>query len=133
MTLCAFSPMLVGPTQVRATDDSSDLIPFQHVDDWVALQDLIFPESPDDDEIDSLEDGYLVLRPIPVRYERHAHGTIASFVQANIAISGVDAQDAYQALVAEILDTFDFLTAEPVLSESAAKQLNVLRDYIEQK
>jgi hypothetical protein len=81
--------------------------------------------------IDELEQGYEVLVPISVTIQRIDDRTFeASFDGANIAITGEDAQDAYQSLVAEILDTFDTLIAEPNLGRDAATQLEVLRRHI---
>ena len=82
--------------------------------------------------IDNLgEAGYRVLRPIPVVIRRVGIGNCeASFREANIAMSGSDSDDAFQALVAEILDTFDMLPQEQNLGPDAAKQLQVLRTYI---
>ena len=84
--------------------------------------------------VDLHEDGYVVLRPIPIKIERvNEGGFLATFSEANIAIGGLDYQDAYQSLVAEILDTFDTLTEEEErLSPDAAAQLQVLRTYIGQ-
>ena len=77
------------------------------------------------------EAGYVVLRPIPVEIKRIGPSDYqASFLEANIAISGSDSQDAYQALVADILDTFDMLTAEPNLSRTAVGQFQILCNYI---
>ena len=45
-------------------------------------------------------------------------------------MSGSDSQDAYEALVADILETFDVLTAEQTLGPDAAEQLRILRTYI---
>lgn len=82
-------------------------------------------------EIEELELGYEVLRPIPVEIKRADDSTfVARFAEANIAIGGFDAQDAFQSLVAEILDAFDTLTEEAHLTGSAAEQLRVLRAYI---
>lgn len=81
--------------------------------------------------IDELEDGYLVIAPIPITIERVDDQTYqAAFSEANIAISGVDPQDAYQSLIAEILDTYDTLSDEPALGTHAAAQLQVLRNHI---
>ena len=86
---------------------------------------------PAEDQITSLEEGYAVLRPIPYKIEKIHDGNYqASFREANIAIGGVDEQDAYQSLVAEILDTFDTLTDEPLLVPDLILQLQVLRTYI---
>lgn len=90
-----------------------------------------FDRGPEILEIDSLEIGYLVLRPIVVEIRRTDDKTFtASFDEANIAIAGADAQDAYQSLVAEILDVFDALSSEVALSPFAKQQLSVLETYI---
>ena len=54
----------------------------------------------------------------------------ASFRETNIAISGSDQDDAYQALVAEILETFDVLLTEQNLGPDATEQRRILRTYI---
>ena len=77
------------------------------------------------------EAGYGIRKTIPVEIKSIEAGNFeASFREANIAISGVDSDDAYQALVAEILDTFDVLVQEPTLGPDAAEQLRILRTYI---
>ncbi len=75
---------------------------------------------------------YRILQPIPVKIERMGDADfLATFVAGNIGISGSTRTDAFQALLAEILDTFDLLTAEEsALSPAAAKQLQILRNYI---
>ena len=84
-----------------------------------------------DDIVDLGEAGYRVLQPIPVRIKRIGNRDFeASFREANIAMSGSDSQDAYEALVADILETFDVLTAEQALGPDAADQLRILRTYI---
>lgn len=104
---------------------------------WTTFIQTAFISSPNEEnlletgEIRRLEDGYDLIRPIPYRIERMDEGEFrASFDEANIAISGVGRQDAYQSLVAEILDTFDTLTGEEQLSPATAAQLDVLRTYI---
>ena len=83
-------------------------------------------------QIDSLgEAGYRILQPIPVEIRRVEPGDfLALFREANIAISGSDNNDAFQALVAEILDTFDVLIKERNLGPGAAEQLRILNTYI---
>lgn len=54
----------------------------------------------------------------------------ARFREANIAIAGTDSHDALQALVSEILDTFDILLTEPALGPDAAEQRRILSAYI---
>ena len=82
--------------------------------------------------IDDLgEAGYRVLQTIPVEIRRVGIGDFeASFREANIAISGSDQDDAYQALVAEILETFDVLLTEQNLGPDATEQRQILRTYI---
>ena len=82
--------------------------------------------------IDDLgEAGYRVLQIIPVEIRRVGIGDFeASFREANIAISGRDQADAYQALVAEILETFDVLLTEQNLGPDATEQRQILRTYI---
>ena len=103
-------------------------------DDWfvlVAQYDAETAAETEEGVIDALEIGYAVSRPIPYRIERVGGGNYeASFTEANIAIGGVDPQDAYQSLVAEILDTFDTLLDEPDLGADAAAQLQTLQQYI---
>ena len=75
--------------------------------------------------------GYRVRQPFVVWIKRTGPGNFkAAFRDANIAISGADRDDAYQALVTEILDTFDVLTEESTLIPHAVEQLRVLRKYI---
>lgn len=90
------------------------------------------PPTFESDVINDLEEaGYRVLRPIPFEIRRIGIGDFeASFSEANISISGSDMDDAYQALVAEILDTFDLLPKERKLGPDAAGQLRILRTYI---
>ena len=82
--------------------------------------------------IDDLgEAGYRVLQPIPVEIRRVGIVNFeASFREANIAISGSDQDDAYQALVAEILETLDVLLTEQNLGPDATEQRRILRTYI---
>jgi hypothetical protein len=87
--------------------------------------------SPKFDYIDRIE-GYTIRRPIPVKYEVASDTDVeASFEDANIAISGNSRQDAYQALIEEILTAFDDWSAdESALGPGPRKQLAVLRNYI---
>lgn len=74
---------------------------------------------------------YRVKRPIPVEIERLGIGEYeARFCEANVAIGGTDVQDAYQALVADILDTFDLLTENDNLGRSLVEQREALQSYI---
>lgn len=77
------------------------------------------------------EAGYRVRQPIPVEIKRADVGDYeAWFREANIAIAGTDSRDALQALVTEILDTYDVLLAEPALGPDAVEQLRILSTYI---
>lgn len=77
------------------------------------------------------EAGYEVLRAIPVEIRRVEVGDHeAFFLEANIAMSGRNPDDAFRALVAEILDTFDLLRKERKLGPDAAEQCQVLHRYI---
>ncbi|MDE0103671.1 MAG: hypothetical protein OXN89_14945 [Bryobacterales bacterium] len=84
--------------------------------------------------IDDLGEGtYRIRRPFTVKITRIGMGNFeASFREGNIAMSGTDRDDAFQSLVAEILDTLDILREEQDLIPSAARQLQVLRKYIVQ-
>ena len=77
------------------------------------------------------EAGYCILRPIPVEIRRVGIGDFeASFREANIAMSGSDSNDALQALVAEILETFDVLLRERNMVPDAVVQRQILSKYI---
>ena len=90
-----------------------------------------YDECAADDILDLGEAGYRVRKPIPVRIKRIGPLDFeASFREANIAMSGSDSQDAYEALLADILETFDVLTAEQTLGPDAAEQLRILSTYI---
>jgi hypothetical protein len=99
--------------------------------DWQSVTSCYRPTTEQSVIIGDLEDGYKVLQPIPIDIEHVDDITfLARFQEANIAIGGVDAQDAYQSLVAEILDTFDALISEERLGPDATAQLHILRTYI---
>ena len=77
------------------------------------------------------EEGYRVRQPFCVQITEIGVGNFeASFPEANIAICGIDRHEAYQALVAKILDTLDTLTEEHSLIPKAAEQLQTLCEYI---
>ena len=104
---------------------------FQYAEVVPASTDQYDDKCAADDILDLGEAGYRVLKPIPVRIKRIGHLDLeASFREANIAMSGSDSQDAYEALVADILETFDVLTAEQTLGPDAAEQLRILSTYI---
>ncbi len=80
---------------------------------------------------DLADDAYRLLSPIKIIYQRSGSGFTASFVDANIAISGITKQDAREALLVEILDAFDDWAAnESALGVGLTQQLAVLRRYI---
>lgn len=91
-----------------------------------------FPQRTEYIWIDDLgEAGYRILQPISVEIKAVGIGDYeAWFRQANIAMSGSDSSDAFQGLVAEILDTFDLLLREKSLGPDAVEQLQILRTYI---
>ena len=101
----------------------------------------VVAQVPSDDEpsphiervcIDDLgEAGYRILQPIPVEIRRVEIGDFqAWFREANIAMPGSDGNDALQALVAEILETFDVLLSERHLGPDAVEQRRILGTYI---
>ena len=98
---------------------------------WLDTSGVVFPRIEIEIEISELEQGYIVLNPLTVRVRPLADDVFeAAFTAANIAITGNSVQDAYQSLIAEILDTFDALEAEPQLSPVAAAQRQTLRTHI---
>jgi hypothetical protein len=90
-----------------------------------ALTEMQIQRFEDDDE-------HRLVRAITIRFERSGLGYVASFPEANFAVSGITKQDARQALEAEILDAFDDWTAdESTLGPGPRQQLAVLRQYVE--
>jgi hypothetical protein len=79
-----------------------------------------------------LGEPYTVLRPIPVKVVRENETEfLADFSEANLAIGGCNFHDAVQALILEILETLDYLSAHASeLGPSPQEQLRVLRSYI---
>ena len=75
---------------------------------------------------------YRLLKPIPVKKERVGDNEIlASFEEANIAISGESEEEAFQDLVGHILDVFEALRAEETrLGPGPARQMRVLNEYL---
>lgn len=77
------------------------------------------------------DDGYKLVAPITIEYERTEGGYTASFPQANMTVSGTTKLDARQALEIEILDAFEDWTAdESALGPGPRQQLAVLKKYI---
>lgn len=118
-----------GEFEFDAEQPAADHLPLWQIRKAAADQ---APQRSEYDWIDDLgEAGYGILRPIPLEIKRIGIGSFeAAFRKANIAMSGNDGNDAFQGLVAEILDTFDLLLSEPSLGPDAAKQLRILRTYI---
>ncbi len=75
---------------------------------------------------------YTLLRAIPVKIEQvEARDFVAEFDEANIAISGETYHEAFQNLIAEILNAFEnFSTEEARLGPEPTRQLEVLRNYL---
>ena len=116
----------------------SDVRVQQSVADHELLQQLYSPSANQASSrtenvwIDNLgEAGYHILQPMPVEIRRVEPGDfLATFREANIAMSGSDSDDAFQALVAEILETFDVLISERSLGPDASEQRRILSTYI---
>jgi len=81
-----------------------------------------------------LPDGepYTVVKDIPVKVIQDGSlDFIATFEDANISIGGINKRDAFQALVYEILDLFDYLTANhDTLGPEPQRQLAVLSGHL---
>jgi hypothetical protein len=95
-----------------------------------------FSESEDQWKIEQedLPDGepYTIIKDIPVKItEDSALDFVATFEDANISIGGIHKRDAFQALVYELLDLFDYLTANrDTLGPEPQRQLVVLSEHI---
>jgi hypothetical protein len=131
----------VSETLLRPTEQTTDwlaAVPAQSTADNLPLWLFQFPSADqalphiEHARIDNLgEAGYCILQPIPVEIRRVGIGDFeASFREANIAMPGSDSNDALQALVAEILETFDVLLRERNLAPDAVVQRRILRTYI---
>ena len=78
-------------------------------------------------------DRYDLLQPIPVDFEEVAPDTvIAHFREADLAVTGVDREDAQDSLASWVRDVFDDLSeAEPrVLGATPTMQIRVLRRHL---
>ncbi len=77
--------------------------------------------------------GYRLLQPIPVLLEQSEEGEwMACFEEANISMSGIEPEDARQALADDIVDAFAlFLAEEETLGPEPVQQLAVLRRYLQ--
>lgn len=81
-----------------------------------------------------LPDGepYEVTKEIPVRIIKAGDlEYVATFEDANISIGGISKHDAFQALVYDVLDTFDYLNAhQPELGPAPRRQLAVMSRHL---
>ena len=75
---------------------------------------------------------YLLKKPIPVRMMRGSElDFTANFDDAGVSIGGESCHDAFEALVNEILDAFDYLAEHQAeLGQEPQRQLTVLRTYL---
>ena len=79
---------------------------------------------------------YEVIVPIPVSIKQDALDDFtASFVRANIAMTGNTLNDAWTSLAAHILDVFEMLTEHPQekLGRGPRQQLEILRQHIKER
>ena len=104
------------------------LVPWNESSDWPWSQDKdVLVESLDHDE-------FRLLKSIPVKMRTSGpENVMASFLEGNISISGIDDDDAFQALRIEIVETYKTLLTERKLGPSADRQLQILRQYIAKK
>jgi dCTP deaminase len=82
----------------------------------------------------SLESGHHRLtRDIPVSLETSDDGFIATFFDANIAMSGDTQEEAFANLRSFIVDTFEFLSLQPSdsLGPEPKRQLRLLQSFIQ--
>ncbi len=75
---------------------------------------------------------YRLLKSILVRIQLIGEGDfLASFDEANLAMSGDTAQEALQNLAAHVLDVFELLSEEEgALGPGPTEQLRILRTYL---
>jgi hypothetical protein len=75
---------------------------------------------------------YTLLQPIPLKIDQVGEGDfLAGFDEANIAMSGETSQEAFQNLIAEILNAFEsFSVEEANLGPEPARQLRILKKYL---
>lgn len=86
--------------------------------------------------ISSLHDEpYTLLQPIPIRIEKvEEDDFLACFEEANISMSGETPDEAFQNLIADILEAFElFCTEETTLGPEPTRQLDVLRRYLQRQ
>lgn len=75
---------------------------------------------------------YTVIEDIPVKIRKDGDlDFIATLEAAEISIGGVNPRDAFQALVYEILDAFDYFTAhQTTLGPEPRRQLSALNRHL---
>lgn len=85
------------------------------------------------DFINQVGGSYKLIKKIPITMTQNGeHDFTASFDEANIAIGGISYDAAFETLVDEIIDTFDYLSYhENELGPGPEQQLIVLNKYIE--
>jgi hypothetical protein len=77
------------------------------------------------------DESYTVTRDIPVTIKPVDLEFVAEIDAANLAATGSTLSDAFQNLVAEVLDAFDYLTAnEARLGPGPAQQLAHLKGHL---
>lgn len=87
-----------------------------------------------DDAIYQLPDAkHTLIQPIPVRLNHVGGGEwIASFEEANIAMSGDNPEEAKESLAYDIMYAMElFYAEEEALSPNLKQELKVLRQYIQ--
>jgi hypothetical protein len=82
--------------------------------------------------LNDLEDGYRILKPIPVDIREAEDSFVASFTTANINSSGDSWEEAVTNLQSLLLDMYDSLLSEKpnALGREPKRQLAVLQSFI---
>lgn len=81
-----------------------------------------------------LNEEFEVLTPLVLKIDEEEGEFIACFEEANIAMSGDTEEEAIENVLADILDTFVLFSKEETnLGPKPARQLSVLRRYLQQK
>lgn len=110
-----------GISMVRVSDGSAN-------QDWPRRCSKSITEFPNEP--------YELIVPIPVSIKQDAlEDFTASFVRANIAMTGNSLNDAWTSLAAHILDVFEMLTEHPQekLGHGPRQQLEILRQHIRER
>jgi hypothetical protein len=103
-----------GATQTAYEEDGNER-------DWEIEQQDIPSDEP-----------YRVLRPIPVKIKKSGElDFVASFDAANLAMGGENFRDAFHHLIFELLDSFDYLSANvSALGSGPRDQFRVLSQHL---